>query len=252
MWFGVNMSLFLIGPWLHALWNRAQEAGPSEAVNVHPERPRRVWEHVAQYHTLRYHVSCLCLVCDNTLWVASLLLNDSVGATAVSRARLSIRYIRPGQTLAVMIIRLLLACACVAGAFRPNALPLRAPVVSHSRIRAPAPVAFTLFEEFKERMTQMTDLRVARASHILLRRRPADEEGGESSTELLERWKQVSAPPWCSSRSNAIAARRDMRGLSMRTHTRLPLALAGDRRRPRGVCQGRTRALGLPEPFARW
>ena len=41
------MSLFLIGPWLHALWNRAQEAGHSEAVNVHPERHRRVREHVA-------------------------------------------------------------------------------------------------------------------------------------------------------------------------------------------------------------
>ena len=39
------MSLLLIGPWLSAHWNRAQEAGPSEAVNVHPERLRRVWEH---------------------------------------------------------------------------------------------------------------------------------------------------------------------------------------------------------------
>ena len=44
------MSLFLIGPWLHALWNRAQEAGPSEAVNVHPERHQRVWEHVAHQY----------------------------------------------------------------------------------------------------------------------------------------------------------------------------------------------------------
>ena len=92
-----------------------------------------------------------------------------------------------------MIIRLLLACACVAGAFRPNALPLRAPVVSHSRIRAPAPVAFTLFEEFKERMTQLTDLRVARASHILIRKRSTEYSDDDSMLQL-SKWKQAREP----------------------------------------------------------
>lgn len=156
-----------------------------------------------------------------------------------------------------MIVRLILACTCVAGAFRPDMLPLRAPAGSHAaRTRAPAPVAFTLLEEFKERMTQMTDLRVARASHILLRKRPADAENGESSTDLLTRWKQVTVqadspmlrPPFTHA---PLASYHDVGDFPMHTHAPSPSPLTGDRGRPRGVCQVCTRALGLPEPVMR-
>ena len=41
------MSLILIGPWLHALWIRASEAGHCETVNAHPDRAERVVERVA-------------------------------------------------------------------------------------------------------------------------------------------------------------------------------------------------------------
>ena len=42
------MSLSIIGPWLSALWNRAQEAGHSEAVRAHPGPAQGTSEHRAQ------------------------------------------------------------------------------------------------------------------------------------------------------------------------------------------------------------
>ena len=42
-----DMSLSIIGPWLLALRNRAQEAGHSEAVNIHPGPAQGTSGHVA-------------------------------------------------------------------------------------------------------------------------------------------------------------------------------------------------------------
>ena len=79
-------------------------------------------------------------------------------------------------------------------------LPAPAPLVpsraAGAVVRAPAPVATAklgLFEEFKERMTQLTDLRVARASHILIRKRSTEYSDDDSMLQL-SKWKQARAP----------------------------------------------------------
>ena len=99
------------------------------------------------------------------------------------------RQARQGQGLAHpflrrMILRLavLLCASGAAAALLPT--PLRASPHRHTRARKLVATEFGFLETVKEKMTQLTDLRICRASHILVK-------GNDTATlERIAEWKR--------------------------------------------------------------
>ena len=82
-----------------------------------------------------------------------------------------------------MILRLLLCASSAAAALQVAPAPLLAPR-GRPRMSPALAMEISLFDQFKERMTQLADLRIARASHILVK-------GNDTATlEQLAEWKR--------------------------------------------------------------
>ena len=84
-----------------------------------------------------------------------------------------------------MILRLaMLLCASGAAAALQLPTPLRASAHRRPRARQLVATEYTFLETFKEKLTQLTDLRICRASHILVK-------GNDTNTlERIAEWKR--------------------------------------------------------------
>ena len=84
-----------------------------------------------------------------------------------------------------MILRLaVLLCASGAAAALQLPTPLRASPYRHPRARQLVATEFGFLETVKEKLTQLTDLRICRASHILVK-------GNDAATlERIAEWKR--------------------------------------------------------------
>ena len=85
----------------------------------------------------------------------------------------------------IMITRLLAVLLCASGAATALQVPTPLRARPHrGRARQLVATEFGMFEVFKEKMTQLTDLRIARASHILVK-------GNDTATlEQIVEWKR--------------------------------------------------------------